>query len=271
MKPKSSPGARLLSGTGPLAGANIVVTRPAATAAALRRRIRALGGTALALPGIALRASADPDEAKRALAAARDADVAVFVSPTAVRFAFALRPNLRFGRDTLVCAVGATTARALQRRGIRRVIWPTDRQDSEGLLALAPLRNLRGSRVALIGAPGGREVLTETLCGRRARVEPIHVYQRMAPTPTDLQLRDLEQCSAPLITLLTSAEALANLRATLPLRLFARLAAGELIVSSARLAAVAQASLFMRIHLARSPSPSDLLQAAAAALARHRI
>ncbi|HEY7873397.1 MAG TPA: uroporphyrinogen-III synthase [Rudaea sp.] len=270
-KPTPPSDSRPRSDTGSLAGASVVVTRPAATAAALKQRIRRLGGTALGLPGLALRVGPDASAAKRALAAARSADVAIFVSPIAVRFAFALRPNLRFGRDTIVCAVGAATARALKRRGIARAIWPTDRQDSEGLLALAPLRNLRGSRVALIGAPGGRELLAQTLRARHARVELIHVYQRVAPSLSRRQLDELERSVTPLITLLTSAEALANLRATLPLRLFARLAAGDLIVSSERLAAAARASLFARIHIAGSPDSADLLQAAVATLTRHRL
>ena len=263
--------ARLHLGGGPLAGASVVVTRPAATAQALKRRIRALGGIALSLPGIALRASADAAAAKRALAAARTADVAIFVSPAAVRFAFALRPNLRFARDTMVCTVGAATARALARRGIARAIWPRQRQDSEGLLALAELRNLHCSRVVLIGAPGGRELLAQTLRAGRARVEEIHVYRRVAPALDRRHLATLELAAAPLVTLLTSAEALTNLRAILPLRLFARLAAGELIVSSERLADAARASLFGRVHVAASPMPADLLQAACAALARHRL
>ena len=51
--------ARLLAPGHPLAGASVIVTRPAATAGALRRRVRALGGTPIGLPAIGLRASAD--------------------------------------------------------------------------------------------------------------------------------------------------------------------------------------------------------------------
>ncbi len=255
----------------PLAGASVVITRPTATAQTLKRRVRALGGEPIALPGLALRGAADPAAAKAALRAARDVDVVVFASPAAVTYAFALQPRLRFSRGTCVCALGAATARALARRGIGEVLWPRARQDSEGLLALPALRRVRGRRIALIGAPGGRELLAPALRRRGARVESIHVYRRVAPSHGRRQFEALAQAPAPLVTLLSSAEALAHLRAHLPLPLYARLAAGELVVSSLRLAAAARASLFANVHIAASPTPADLVRAACGALARHRL
>jgi uroporphyrinogen-III synthase len=271
-KPKVRKFARLRTDIGPLAGASMVVTRPAGSGQALKRRIRALGGTALSLPGIALRADTDnAAAAKAALGAARTTDMAIFVSPAAVRFAFALRPGLRFARDTEVCAIGAATARALSRHNIRNILWPREQQNSEGLLALPQLQKLRGLNIVLIGAPGGRELLAQTLRTRRARVSHVPVYRRTPPRLTRPQLVALDQASSPLLTLLTSADALQNLRATLPLHLFARLAAGELIVSSERLAAAARASLFSRVHIAPSALPRDLLETARMVLARHRL
>jgi len=262
--------ARLLEAAGALAGASVIVTRPAASAASLKRGIRALGGTALALPVLALRRPVDGAAAKAALQQARNADAVIFVSPAAVRFAFALR-QLRFARATRVCAIGAASAQALIRRGVRNVLFPRKRQDSDGLLALPELHKLRGRHVVLIGAPDGRELLAQTLRARRARVSEVHVYRRVAARLSERQLAALEQASAPLLTLLTSAQTLAGLRAQLPLPLFARLAEGELIVSSERLAEAARRSLFGNVHIAASPLPRDLLAAARQALARHRL
>ena len=262
--------AQLIDATGPLAGASVVVTRPAATAAGLKARIRALGGVAIGLPGMAVRGTDDVAAATAALRQTRDADVVIFVSPNAVKFAYALC-SLRFARRTQLCAVGAATARALKRRGVRNVAFPRERQDSEGLLALPELQILRGRRVMLIGAPGGRELLAQALRAQRARVTEIHVYQRVAPRHAARQLAALENAPAPILTLLTSAETLANLRAQLPLHLFARLAEGELIVSSARIAELARRSLFANVHIAASPQPRHLLASALQALARHRL
>jgi uroporphyrinogen-III synthase len=263
--------AKLVERNGPLAGASVIVTRPAASAGTLRRRIRTLGGEPIGLPGSVLRAAPDRAAIRSALMAARDADVAIFVSPAAVKFAFAALPKMHFSRTTRVCAVGAATARALRRRGIRDVTWPRERQDSEGLLALPELDSLRGRCVVLVGAPGGRELLAQTLRARRARLTRVEVYRREAPRYSARRLAALERAPAPWLLLVSSAEALDNLRAALPLHLFAQLAAGDIVVSSERLAKLARASLFANVHVAAGPAPADLLDTARAALARHRL
>jgi uroporphyrinogen-III synthase len=264
------PAARLLPSAAPLEGASVVVTRPAGTASALLRRIRALGGNAVSLPAIALGAVPESARLARALDAAKNAHAVIFVSPAAVRFAFALRPKLKFSRATALLAVGAATARALRRHGLNRVRRP-ERQDSEGLLALAELAQVRGRRIVLIGAAGGRELMPDTLRARGARVALAHVYARHVPHFDARRCAALEAAPTPLVTLLSSAEALANLRAGLPLALYGKLAAGELVVSSERLAAAARAALFAHVHVAASALPADLLECAQNALARYRL
>lgn len=255
----------------PLLGASIVVTRPTDTAAALKRAVRELGGTVLSLPAIVLAASDDAKRTGQDLRVARNCDAVLFLSPAAVRFAYAACPPLRFRGKTRLLAVGESTARAVKRHTGGEVIWPRHRQDSEGLLELPSLADVRGQQVAIIGAPGGRELLTQVLKSRGAKIRPIHVYQRKAPRYTRRHLEPLEQADPPLITLLTSAEALRNLGEHLPLHLFARLAGGDLVVSSARLAMLARERLFLQIHVAASAKPRDLMTAACAAMTRHRL
>jgi len=255
----------------PLAGASVVVTRPSISAVTLKRRIAALGGTVLALPGVGVSSVEDTAGARAALREARRADIAIFVSPNAVRYAFALLPTLRFARATQVCTVGRVTALALARHGVRGTLWPDARQDSEGLLALPQLARLRGRRVALIGASGGRELLPTTLRAHSAILQNIHVYRRTAPRWTRRHFAALENAATPLLTLLSSAEVLAHLECGLPRQLFARLAAGECIVSSLRLAQAARAAGFERVHVAASADADDMLAATKGALAQHRL
>lgn len=237
----------------------------------MKRRIAALGGAAIGLPGLGVRGVEDVEVARRALRAARTADFVVFVSPNAVRYAFALLPGLRFTRGVQVCAIGAGTQRALTRRGAREVLRPEQRQDSEGLLALKQLAHVRGRRIALIAAPGGRELLREQLRQRGAKVECVDVYHRTAPRWNRRHFDALERGAAPLITLLSSAEATEHLRTRLPVPLFARLVAGMAIVSSARLAAAARAAGWRDIRTASSANAADLCTAAVNALAHHRL
>jgi uroporphyrinogen-III synthase len=253
-----------------LAGATVVVTRPAASAGPIKRRVKQLGGTPFSLPGTMLRKADDVKSTKSALVAAKSSDIVVFISPAAVKYAFVLA-KLRFPRATQVCAMGEATARALRRCGVKKVLVPLDTQNSEGLLALPELQRLRGKRVSIIGAPGGRELLVSTLKSRKARVQTVHVYRRTPPRFRRDQLALLENADAPLITIITSEEILDNLRAVLPLPLFGKLAAGELVVSSLRLALAARRSLFGSVHIAASPAPADLLRSACGVLAHHRL
>lgn len=249
-----------------LEGATIVVTRPAGTSGALVRRLRGLGARALSIPGLSLRPF---EHDARAVRKAGFEDW-IFTSPAAVRFGAALLPPRKMRARLRAYAVGDGTARALARHGIAATI-PRDRSDSEGLLALLALKRVRGRRIALVGAPGGRDLIAPTLRRRGAKVEAIHVYRRVAPRLTRRHFDALAAARDPLIALVSSGEALAHLVALLPSAQLARLRAQILVVSSARLAAIAREHAFAEIALARSAAPRDLIAAAAAALGRHRL
>ena len=239
----------------PLAGASVVVTRPAGDADAFVRRARALGAQTLRLPGTALRALPAP-------AAPRPAcDLWIFTSPAAVRHAFAGAGLRTDGAPAF--AVGAGTRRALARHGVAATA-PPERADSEGLLALPQLADVEGRRIALVGAPGGRGLIAAQLQRRGADVVHLHVYQRVPPHWTHHQLDALGAAPEPLLTLLSSGEALANLAQRLPPPLFARLRRGWLVVSSERLAGLATAAGFADIAVAASAAGRDLFGAALA-------
>ena len=244
-----------------LRGRTVVITRPAGTASALARRVRALGGVPLLLPGLALRGAADAAAARAGLRAALTSELIVFTSPAAVRYAAALSP---LQTAATVLAVGQGTARALRRHGIAAPLAPR-RQDSEGLLEHPALHALRGRRVALIGAPGGRGVLREQLAARGAQLHELHVYRRVPPRLDRRHVEALRQLPASAQVLLSSAEALHNLQQLLPPAAWTRLCAATAVVSSERLAAAARAAGFQRIATAASALSADLLAAAMSA------
>jgi uroporphyrinogen-III synthase len=241
-----------------LCGRVVVITRPAGTAAALARRVRDLGGVSLLLPGLSLRGVADQAGARKDLQAALQDDVLVFTSPAAVRFAAALAP---LQTAAIVLAVGQGTARALRRHGMRMPLAPSQ-QDSEGLLEHPALQDLRGRRVGLIGAPGGRGLLREQIAARGACLHELHVYRRVAPRLDRRHVDALLQLPLSAQVLLSSAEALHNLHRLLPDAAWARLCAATAVVSSERLAALARDGGFSHIVLASSALSADLLGAA---------
>jgi uroporphyrinogen-III synthase len=124
---------------------------------------------------------------------------------------------------------------------------------------------LRGRRVALVGAPGGRGVLREQLAARGARLRELHVYRRVPPRLDRRHLDALLQLPASARVLLSSTEALHNLHQRLPSPAWMRLCAATAVVSSERLAAAARAAGFQRIVTAASALSADLLDAASCA------
>ncbi|HET6552411.1 MAG TPA: uroporphyrinogen-III synthase [Dyella sp.] len=243
-----------------LAGRTVVITRPAGTGSPLARQVRRRGGAALLLPGLSLHGVERSDETIAAMRAALDDDLLVFTSPAAVRFAVQLLP---LQTRAAVLAVGQGTARALRRHGVAEPLLPTDRQDSEGLLDHPRLARLQGRHVALIGAPGGRGVLREQLAARGARLREVHVYRRGVPRWQARQLAAVMHLPLDARVLLSSAEALANLRQGLPAAAFNRLRGAVAVASSERLATAAREAGFARIEIAASAWSPDMLAAAA--------
>lgn len=253
-----------------LAGASVIVTRPALTAAALVRGVRARGGVAIRLPGMRLAPADDRKALVQALAAARDADQWIFTSPAAVHFYLQAAPSARLPPALRVLAVGSGTGRALARHGIA-CITPSGPQNSAGLLDEPALADPRGQSVVILDAPGGRDLLEPRLRARGASVERIAVYRRLPPRLGRRQIDALEAAERPWIGLVSSAMALGALCAALPASLLERWQREALVVSSPRLAALAGESGFTDVHESRSALAGDLLDCAGAILARHRL
>jgi uroporphyrinogen-III synthase len=249
----------MAQGKSKLKGRTVVITRPAGTGTALARKVRALGGKALLLPGLSLRAAADPEQARAQWRKAQRDHVLIFTSPVAVRYALALAPLQRFP-GTLI-AVGQGTALALKRHGLAAQV-PASRQDSEGLLALPALQQPQGRRIALITAPGGRGLLQQQLAQRGAQLREVHVYRRAASRLNRRHQAAVQQLPASACVLLSSAEALQNLQAQLPAAAWDRLCRAVAVTSSQRIEAAAQAAGFRRLQRAASANQADLLAAA---------
>lgn len=254
----------------PLRGATLAITRPAHNAARLLRRVRALGGIPLRLPGLSLRAlDADAATTQQLHQTIAAADELVFISPAAVDFAFRLLPGLQLRAGQRAWTVGGGTTRALARRGIA-ALAPQTSQDSEGLLAMPALQQLQARRAVIVGAPGGRSIMQPALEQRGAQVERVHVYQRVPPRLTRRHAQAVCSAGQPLLTLLSSAEALDNIIRLLPVDAGQRLRCSGIVVASARLATLAQQHGFVHIHTAVSAMEDDLLDAAIQLTESHR-
>jgi len=235
----------------------LISLRPRGQHAPLRRAAKGTGATLIALSPWALQARRDATTCVD-LAAALAAERVVFSSPAAVHAAARLAA-LDAPHVGQWLAVGAGTAAALARHGARDVLAP-GRMDSEGLLALPALADLRGLRAGLVTAPGGRGVIADTLQQRGAQLLRANVYARH---PLPLAARTLQRLRR---SALSSGEALSLLLEQLPADLQVRLRSASVAAASERLATQARAAGFLNVTLAAGPLPAQLVSAAHAAL-----
>ncbi len=170
--------------TGPLAGKTIVVTRPRAQAGPLAAASAAQGGQPLIFPLLEIGPAAAPQPLAAAVARLTDYSLAVFISPNAVDYALpAILAQGPWPVGLQPAAVGQGTVKALAAHGIAGCVAPSERFDSEALLALPEMaaERVAGRRIAIFRGDGGRELLAETLRVRGAAVDCVTCYRRSGP------------------------------------------------------------------------------------------
>jgi uroporphyrinogen III methyltransferase/synthase len=172
---------------GPLAGRTIVVTRARAQASRLRLMLEALGATVIEAP--VLRVFFRSTELVTDERAASRWDWVVFTSQNAVEAVFAALRDA--GRDvralggTLVAAVGAATAAALERHGLVPDFVPSQ---ATGERLCAELPRVPGARILLPHGSLSEDRLEQGLRARGAHVESVAVYETV-PVSLDDRLR----------------------------------------------------------------------------------
>lgn len=195
----------------PLAGLSIVVTRPREQAVQLRQRIEQLGGQVILFPLLEISPPNDAQSLHDLVKRLAEFDLAIFISPNAVRYGLEAISAAAAGRELppglCIATVGQGSARALREAGVAEVIAPPHQFDSESLLAMPQLQNIQGWKVLIFRGDGGRELLGETLKKRGAMVEYACCYQRKKPSQDISML--LHQHFAAIT--LSSSEALAYL------------------------------------------------------------
>jgi uroporphyrinogen-III synthase len=163
-----------------LAGLHILVTRPRDQAQSLALSIEQAGGTALLFPLLEIAAVQDTQTLQQQVARLNLIDLAIFISPNAVKYGMDAISTLGHQPPALkIATIGQGSASALREYGVTEIIAPTERFDSEGLLALLP--QVDGWRVMIFRGDGGRELLGDTLKARGATVEYVTCYRRSKP------------------------------------------------------------------------------------------
>jgi len=197
----------------PLTGITIAVTRPVDQAQALCEAITRLGGRAVLFPLLAIMPLQDYHSFEQQLALLETTDWAIFISPNAVNHAMP-RILKHYGNipDNLIfAAIGHQTAKELAHYGVRNVLTPHSRFDSETLLALPEMHEVANMKIAIFRGVGGRELMAETLIARGANVYFAESYQRINPQ-TDANLPgELWKNGELQAIIVTSSEAMRSL------------------------------------------------------------
>lgn len=230
----------------PLAGLKIAVTRPRDQAAPLARRIEQAGGIPVLFPLLEIAAAPDTQALHGQVARLAEADLAIFISPNAVRYGMAAirAAGVALPAALKIAAVGQGSANALRELGVSGVLAPVDRFDSEALLALPELHDVAGKCVMILRGDGGRELLGDTLKARGARVEYVTCYLRAKP---ELAIAALLEATPDMLTV-TSSEALEHLWQSADGAQRAALREAPLFVPHARIAALAQHQGWRKVH-----------------------
>ena len=243
-----------------LAGIGVLVTRPKHQAQELVAAVEAQGGLAVQFPCIEIvpRETAD---ILADLSQLEDPDIAIFVSPNAVKHGLPHAGNAR------IAVVGPETSQTIEAAGHSVDIRPARGFDSEHLLAEPALQAVQGSNVRIIRGNDGRELIADTLRDRGAKVEYLSVYARRAPEYSAPELAAIEaQWRSSEIDVVTvmSVQSLTNLTLLLPEWCRKQLGQTRLVTPAARVIKEAL-DRFPGIPatLASGPQANDMVRAIA--------
>lgn len=243
-----------------MAGWYVISTRPLNQHGGVRRAASRFGARVFAVSTLRLQ----PLDAGATLRDALRCDLVIATSPAAVRSAHA-QQSLAERRAQRWFALGAGSASALHRRGVATVTTPALGSDSEALLALPELKQVRGRSIGLLTAPGGRGLLHDRLRARGARLVIAQVYRRESRPVPPARRQALAGLPARSALLLTSGEAFDPLWRDLPEPVRERLRQRPCVVASDRLASHARELGFAQVLRAADARPASLL----ATLAHH--
>jgi len=225
----------------PLQGVGVLVTRPAQQADSLCELIRQQGGNAIRFPVLEIRPPADPHNLMQRIDRLEEFDLAVFISVNAVdRTLEQVLRKRDWPKSVRIAVIGKRSAEELKRFGLAADLFPQHKFNSEALLALPDMQEVRDQRIVIFRGSGGRDVLADTLRKRGARVEYVEAYRRVRPRFDSTEL--LQRWRQGLVNIVSvhSAESLRNLVEMLGKAGESLLTGTPLLVVSERMLALAE-------------------------------
>ena len=162
----------------------ILVTRPRAQAADLRKALQAAGCEPIYFPVIEIRPVEDMSKLDEAIRNIASYDWVVFTSVNAVDVFFTKVFPLLKGEEARArfAAIGPKTAEALRKHGVEPDFIP-DEYVAE--IIIPGLGNVRGKRILLPQAELARKVLEDAITAAGGFAHPVTVYQTIPTAPDE--------------------------------------------------------------------------------------
>lgn len=195
----------------PLRNIGVAITRPTGQATKLTKLIQEAGGTVIPFPLIEITALDNYTQFENVIVDIADYDWILFISSNAVQNSMPRLLKHSIPATLKFAAIGPTTAQSLNEFGIKDVLIPEGRFDSESLLSLPEMQNMQGKKVMIIRGIGGRDVLANTLKSRGADITFAECYQRVNPQSHCDDLAQAYQNGQLHAIVVTSSEAMRHL------------------------------------------------------------
>lgn len=202
----------ITSSTHILRGVGVLVTRPAGQAEPLCRLIEVHGGNPVRFPVIEILDLSETSRLQVYYEQLQKYDFAIFVSANAVRnVADWIIKGREWPSHVQVFAVGPGTIKELSKFGLPVHFHPQQQFNSEGLLELNELHQVRNKKIVIFRGKGGRDFLGDSLRERGAELEYVEVYRRAIPnSDTSKLFQNFESGKIDVIAV-SSLDSLANL------------------------------------------------------------
>ena len=245
-----------------LGKAHVLVTRPSHQSENLSCLIEALNGVAVRFPTLAIAPVDDSRHIQNTLAHLEKYHWLVFISANAVTMHgyYSDSDKIKKFKSTRIAAIGKATKDALIVAGLPVDLVPESAYNSEALLAMPEMQDIKEQRFLIVRGQGGLEVLANTLRSRGANVDYLDVYKRIIPPFDCTQLSLLIKQSKLDVVTITSGEALQNLLIMLEKKYHQLLLQIPLVVVSERIRQLAAEIGFKKIAVTNSPSDNAILE-----------
>jgi uroporphyrinogen III methyltransferase/synthase len=178
----------------PLFGKTILVTRAREQASDFRALLEERGARCLEFPTIQVVPPSSWEPLDRALQTIDRYQWVIFTSVNGVRFLFqrleALGEDVRTLRGIRLGAIGPKTAAALEERGLRLDLVPSEYR-AEAVIDALGEADIRGRRFLLPRAAKARELLPEKLVEMGGEVDVVTAYETVRPSGNTEEVRRL--------------------------------------------------------------------------------